>query len=184
MLFWVLFAENRRLRSDLEARLRPIENLEGSFADKLVASAPVPLKRVLSLDIYLDVRFWVDTLQHTEVEMDEIKTRVNLPRDPSRATGVEGFDRMRYGRLRVRIREWRGGYTHIEAAYPLCPAEQPRTFDLYLGRQDAGLWQFDLPSRPSGAPSSGTVWLERPHPGHNGAVSQERDRGFGLSKLL
>src|SRR5271168_2673632 len=80
VLVRILFQENKQVRSALETRLDAIEGLEGSFARKLADVGPAALRRCLILNIYLDVRFWVEVLQLTPLEMDEIKTRIR-PRD-------------------------------------------------------------------------------------------------------
>jgi hypothetical protein len=94
ILVRILFLENARVRSDLESRLHAIENLKGPFVHKLALTGPAPLNRVLALNIYLDVRFWVETLQLTPLEIHELKTRIQLPDEPSKKTGVEDFDQM------------------------------------------------------------------------------------------
>jgi hypothetical protein len=63
------------------------------------------------------------------------------------------------GNLRVRIQEWRGGYTHIDVHNPLFPSEKRESIDLYGGNRHNSLWQFDLPARV-GEFHSGTLTLE------------------------
>src|SRR5579862_5458949 len=113
VLVKILFERNRQVRSGFESRLQAVESPEGRFQRKLAEAGPAPLKRALSLAIHLDPRFWTETLQLTESELDEIKTRIYMPSYLSMSTAVEDFDKWFQGHLRVRIQEWQGGYTHI-----------------------------------------------------------------------
>jgi hypothetical protein len=60
---WILFEQNKEIRSGFNARLKVIEGLEGSFARKLADAGPTPLLCVLSLDIRWETQFWTQTLQ-------------------------------------------------------------------------------------------------------------------------
>ncbi len=128
-----LFLENKQIRSDLESRLKAIEGLEGPFARTLADAGPAPLKHALHFAIHLDTRFSTETLQLTPAELDEVKASIRVHDDLSKKAGAKDFDKWFYGDILVRIQEWRGGYTHVEVKYPLCPSEKPKTIDLYLG---------------------------------------------------
>jgi hypothetical protein len=160
LLVWYLFEQNNEIRASFESRLKAIESLDGPFARKLADEGPAPLKRVLSLGIHLDARFWAETLQLTQPELDEIKTSI-LWHDvlSEKGAALEDFGKWFYSDVRVRIQEWRGGYAHIEVEYPYCPRKEPESIELYHGRSSADLWQFHFQSRPGGI-LGGSLWLK------------------------
>src|ERR1700722_13824018 len=95
---WILFEQNKEIRSGLEARLKAIEGLEGPFARKLANAGPAAPLSVLSLDIRWETQFWTQTLQLTPAELDEIKPQVSsLPwyEDLSKRTNWRCCVRMR-----------------------------------------------------------------------------------------
>src|SRR5437660_11640307 len=78
-LVWNLYRQTRRLRSELESRVRVIENLNEPFASKIASSVGViPLKRVLHLGVHLDETFWRETLQLSREELEEIRSSVRM----------------------------------------------------------------------------------------------------------
>lgn len=93
VLVRTLFLENKRIRSDLEARFKAIEDLDGPFACKLADAGPTPLNRALSLAIHLDIRFWAETLQLTSVELDEIRKSIRLHDVLSKQTALDDLDK-------------------------------------------------------------------------------------------
>lgn len=160
VLVRILFEKHSAIRSGFESRLKAIESLEEPFWRKLADAGPPPLKREISLGIHLDARFWAETLQLTSTELDEIKTSIRL-HDVflEKGAALEDFDKWFYGDIRVRIQEWRSGYTHIKVDYPYCPRKEPESIEQYHGRSSANLWRFDLPAR-AGEFRSRTLWLE------------------------
>ena len=162
LLVWYLFEQNNEIRASCESRLKAIESLEGPFARKLADEGPAPLRRELSLGIHLDAQFWGETLQLTPAELDEIKTSIRLHDVLSKEAGAKDLDKWFYADIRVRIQEWRGGYTHVEVRYPFCPRKEPESIEQHHGRSKANLWLFDLPAR-AGQFCSGTLWLELDH---------------------
>lgn len=158
-LIRTLFLENKQIRSELESRLKAIEGLEGPFARTLTDSGPAPLKHALDFAIHLDTRFWTETLQLTPAELDEVKTSIRVHNDLSKEADAKDFDQWFYGDIRVRIQEWRGGYTHIEVDYPSLRPEKQWSVDLYSKRQ-AGLWRLELPAPAEESISHGTLWLK------------------------
>jgi hypothetical protein len=114
-LVWVLFQMHKELRCQLESRVRAIEDLSEPFASKLARSGPVPLTRVLHLDIQLDERFWRETLRLSSEVIKGIQPPIWLHGDSSKED-QERFQRTGYLNqdISVHIQEWRGGYTHID----------------------------------------------------------------------
>jgi len=124
-----LFQKSTQLRSDLESRLHAIEKVEGPFERMLADAGPAPLKRALALNVQVYAKFWKDVLQLTPVQVEQIKMHVhNLKKEAS----DEAFDR-HFFEVRVRIEEWRGGYTRFEVAYPTSPLENPKSSSRYDG---------------------------------------------------
>ena len=78
MMLWTLFEWVRQLRSEIETRLQAIEEPRDTFAAKLRAVAPAPLKRVLSLGIHVDEVFWRNTLQCSAEELEELKSILRM----------------------------------------------------------------------------------------------------------
>jgi hypothetical protein len=151
-----LFQKNTQLRSDLESRLHAIEKVEGPFERMLAGAGPALLKRALILNIHVYAKFWKDVLQLTPVQVEQIKMQLhNLKKEAS----DELFDR-HFFEVRVRIEEWRGGYTHFEVAYPTSPLENPKSSSRYDGNRNERFWRFEIPRHEKEPRTAGTLWLE------------------------
>jgi hypothetical protein len=135
---WILFEQNKEIRSGFEARLKAIEGLEVPFARKLADAGLAPLLCVLSLDIRLETQFSTQTLQFTPAELDEIR-----PADQLVALVRRFIEENQFWLLRQD--------THPEVARRLHPVEpfnkgRPETVtDLYDGLSRADFWRFYLP---------------------------------------
>jgi hypothetical protein len=152
----MLFQETKQLRSDLELRLQAIEQLEGPFARKLAEAGPAPLKRVLALNVKVFSKFWKDVLHLTPAQVEEVKVHLhNIRKDAS----AEVFDHC-FFEVRIRIEEWRGGFTHCEVEYPSSPLLQPRSRSRYDGGRGEGFWHFNIPPYEGDRRSGGTLQLE------------------------
>jgi len=158
LLVRVLFERDKEIRSGFESRLRAIEGVEEPFWRKLADAGPLPLKREISLGIHLDARFWVDTLQLTPTELDGVKASIRVHDVFSEmGAGLDDFDKWFYSDIRVRMQEWRAGYTHIKVEYPCFPRKESESIEQYHGPSSANLWRFDLPARLG---ESHSLWLE------------------------
>src|SRR5437879_3894936 len=111
-LVWNLYRQHKQLRSELDSRVRAIEDLGEPFASKLAASvAVVPLKRGIHLGIHMDEAFWRETLQLSPEELKEIRTSVDVHKKFSdvaakgRLEELEDFESWFFGDIWVQIQE-------------------------------------------------------------------------------
>jgi len=149
---WAWVRELLRKNRQLESRIQAIENLSEPFASNVARAVPVPLGRVIHVNIHFDETFWRETLKLSSEELEEIKTSVPLHNEFSK-DGLEQFEKWFYLDIHIRIQEWRGGYKHVDVQGPL---QERSSREFYPGgRADSCLWSFSLPPRPGdiGLPS-------------------------------
>jgi len=157
---WLFLQDYKKLRSDLESRLTAIEKIQGEFARNLAKAGPVPLKRVLTIGIHLDAKFWRDTLSLAPSEMEDIQRRLFVP-NMLGAPEAGMFSSFHYT-LCIRIQEWRGGYRQVtveqslpESSFPTglgsakSNEQREKIIELYPTGSHDTLWIFKRTSNGS-----------------------------------